>query len=385
MEPSCVQHNLIPGTSRLFSDYLYAFQNVEKFFPAHFSDTQAITRAVQELNYPTARRERMAEALARQNAGSRALAQFAQPGTVAVVTGQQVGLFSGPAYTVFKALTAAKLAEQLKELSISAVPIFWLATEDHDLAEVDHAWVFDQDATPAKLSVTSAVANGGPVGDVELTDVPVADLAHALGELPFRDEVLNRVKAAYRPGVRLGTAFREFLSEILKEFGLLFVDPLAVEVRETAIEFVKEVIDNVPGLISALRDRSKELVASGYHAQVLVEADTSLLFLLAQGKRIPIRWKDGRFVARDRSYTAAELKGMADQISPNALLRPVLQDYLLPTVSYVGGPAEIAYLAQSRVLYDRLLKRMPVIFPRNGFTLLDTRATKLFERYGLHV
>lgn len=385
MEPSCAHHNVIPGTSRLFNDYLYDFDRVRRFYPTHFSDPEALSRAVQHLDYPETRRERVVAALRRQNGNSAALSQLAQPGTAAVVTGQQVGLFSGPAYTIFKALTAVKLAQHLKQQGVAAVPVFWLATQDHDLAEVDHAWVFDQNATPAKLAVTNSVTNGGPVGNVELAELPIAELRAALGELPFADDVVKKIEAAYRPGATFGSAFRSFLTDILRDFGLLYLDPLAPDVREIAADFVRDTIKRVPDLVSSLRERDKELNEAGYHRQVLVEQDTSLLFLLNEGKRIAVRWRDGAFIARDRSYTASEFQAIAHQISPNALLRPVMQDYLLPTVTYVGGPAEIAYLAQSQVLYEKLLGRMPVIFPRNSFTLLDARAAKLVNRYGLHV
>ncbi len=107
--------------------------------------------------------------------------KLAQPNTVAVITGQQVGFLLGPAYTIFKALTAVKLAAYLNEQGISAVPIFWLATEDHDLAEVDHAWVFNQAATPRKISLASSVVNGGPVGDVVLNEIPLCGIAHRVG------------------------------------------------------------------------------------------------------------------------------------------------------------------------------------------------------------
>lgn len=385
MEPSCIHHTLIPGTSKLFCDYLYDFDRVKSFYSSHFSDIDALIGRARQLDYSDTRRSRLVEALRRQNGDSAALARLAKPGTVAVVTGQQVGLLSGPAYTVFKALTAVKLASELSEQGIPAVPIFWLATEDHDLAEVDHAWVFDQTATPQKISVTNAVTNGGPVGNVELSNVPLAELREALGELPFAEPVLQRVEAAYRSGVTLGSAFRDFLEEILKDFGLLYLDPLTPEIREIAAPFMSEAVERVQNLTPALRRRDEELAAAGYHAQVFVDHDTSLLFLLSEGKRSPIRWRDGRFVTRERSYSVSELQAISQNISPNALLRPVMQDYLLPTVSYVGGPSEIAYLAQSQVLYENLLGRMPVIFPRNSFTLLDARATKLLNRYALRV
>jgi bacillithiol biosynthesis cysteine-adding enzyme BshC len=175
------------------------------------------------------------------------------------------------------------------------------------------------------------------------------------------------------------------LEETLKGLGLLYLDPLAAPIREVAAPFLSEAVERVPELLNALRSRNNEIAAAGYHTQVHIDADTSLFFLLKNGRRWPIRWKDGRFSSREGSYSAAELAALGGQLSPNALLRPVMQDYLLPTASYIAGPSETAYFAQSAVLYEKLLGRMPVIYPRNSFTLLDARASKLLARYRLRV
>ncbi|MBV8809587.1 MAG: bacillithiol biosynthesis cysteine-adding enzyme BshC [Acidobacteriaceae bacterium] len=385
MEPSCVRHNLIPGTSRLFEDFLYDFDRVAPFYSHPFSNFEEFIAEAKALNYPADRRTRLVSALREQDGQSAGLSKLAEPATVAVVTGQQVGLFSGPAYTIFKALTAVKLAAELEQHGVPAVPVFWLATQDHDIAEVDHAWVFNEQLTPTRISVANTVAGGGPVGEVELRDLPLEELRRALGELPFADEVTQRLTCAYQSRASFGSAFRVFLKDLLGRFGLLFVDPLKPAMRELSAPFLAGVVPRVAELVSRLQNRNKELTDAGYHNQVHVEDETSLLFLLSEGKRTALRFKDGKFAWKDRQLDACELKAMATDLSPNALLRPVMQDYLLPTVSYVGGPAEIAYLAQSQVLYQELLGRMPVIFPRNSFTLLDARATKLMNRYGLHL
>ncbi len=385
MESSCVRHNLIPGTSKLFEDFLYNFDRVSRFYPHYFSDPTALRESVSQIRYPESRRTQLVAALREENPDSEALDILAKREAVAVVTGQQVGLFSGPAYTVFKALTAVRLAAHLKDQGIPAVPVFWLATEDHDLAEVDHAWVFNQDAVPAKIAVTSSVVNGGPVGDVILNELPWAQLHDALGDLPFAIDVIRRLRSAYQPGVTFGHAFRRFLQDILSGCGLVYLDPLSPAIRQIAAPFLADAVTRLPELLPSLQQRNAELLAAGYHAQVQVEDDSSLLFLLNEGKRIPIRWNDGRFTSRDRSYSVSDLQAAADRLSPNALLRPVMQDFLLPTASYVGGPSEVAYMAQAEVLYDQLLGRMPVIFPRNSFTLLDAKAAKLLDRYGMHL
>ncbi len=383
MEPSCVRQDLIPGTSKLFADYLYHFERVSSFYSHNFCDPASLEKAAREIDYPDARRRQLVAALREQNGDSAALDELARPDTVAVVTGQQVGLLSGPSYTIFKALTAVRLAHELSGMGVRAVPVFWLASEDHDLAEVDHVWLFNQDATPAKISVANTVANGGPVGDVVIDELPFDEIREALGGLPFADEVFERLRRAYAPQSSFSAGFKALLRDILKDFGLLFLDPLAPAIREMARPFLAETATRVPELLDGLKARDRELAEHGYHSQVHVDDASSLLFLLGDGKRMPLRWKDAQFVSRDKTYRAAELAEMADRLSPNALLRPVMQDYLLPTASYVGGPAEIAYMAQGQVLYQKLLGRMPVIFPRNSFTLLDNRAEKLVSRYGL--
>jgi uncharacterized protein YllA (UPF0747 family) len=146
-----------------------------------------------------------------------------------------------------------------------------------------------------------------------------------------------------------------------------------------------EAVGRASELLSALRERGRELEASGYHAQVHVDAETSLFFLLEGERRVAFQYGPAGYSNKHLKFSTAELAQKGAELWPNALLRPVLQDYLLPTVAYIGGPAEIAYMAQASVLYRALLGRMPVIVPRNGFTLLDARAEKLISRYGLHV
>jgi bacillithiol biosynthesis cysteine-adding enzyme BshC len=383
MQPSCIHQTEIPGTSRLFLDYLYDFDRVSRFYSWPISDTRALLASARSIRFPDQRRSQLVSALRRQNGDSPALQKLADPATVAVVTGQQVGLLSGPEFTIFKALTMVRLVQHLNDNGVAAVPVFWAASEDHDLAEVDHAWVFDQNGAPQKIWIANGLNAGGPVGRVEFNEDPIADLRSALGELPFADLVLTKLREWYHPGATLAGAFVGTLKDLLRDFGILFVDPLQPEIREIAMPFLQETVSRVPELTRRLRNRNLELKSAGYHAQVMVDEDASLLFLLGANKRIPIRWKEGRFVTRERGYTVQELAAEVERISPNALLRPVMQDYLLPTAAYVAGPSEIAYLAQGQVLYEDLLQRMPVIFPRNSFTLLDARTAKVMERFGL--
>jgi len=384
MQCTCVRQTDLPNTSKLFADLIYRFDRVSDLYPWAPNDIGSVAKAAR-FDFPDDRRAAIVAALAPLNPGNPSLAELARPGTVAIVTGQQVGLFSGPAYTVYKALTAIRIAREVASQGISAVPVFWLATEDHDFAEIDHAWVFGADHRPVRLHVASPESNGTrPVGELPLGDVPLAELRSALEGLPFADEAVALVGRTYQPGQTMGSAFAAMIRELFAPWGLLLIDPMSPAIRRIAAPLMQEAVERMPELTDALIARSRELTDRGYHAQVLVDNKTSLAFLLEGGHRIALRRSGETFSGPRKKYSAADLTAEAEHLSPNALLRPVIQDYLLPTAAYVGGPAELAYLAQSQVLYQRLLGRQPVAFPRAGFTLLDARSAKRLSKYRLN-
>jgi bacillithiol biosynthesis cysteine-adding enzyme BshC len=384
MESSCVRQTDVPGTSKLFADLIYHFDRVSDLYPYRPNDADALIAASQ-FEFPADRRAALVRALAPLNQGNPSLEILARPGTVAIVTGQQVGLFTGPAYTVYKALTTIKVARELSERGVSAVPVFWLATEDHDFAEVDHVWVFGADHQPVKIRVEGPAENGShPVGGIALQDIPIGELRTALAGLPFADDAVAMVDRAYAPGASMGSAFASVMKELFGAYGLLLIDPMERSLREMAAPLMKQAVERMPELVDALMVRSRQLVERGYHAQVLVDKSTSLAFLLQEGKRIALRQSNGEFTAQQQKYSAQDLAARAADLSPNALLRPVVQDYLLPTAAYVGGPAELAYFAQSQVLYSALLGRQPAAVPRACFTLLDERSHKRMVRYRLN-
>jgi bacillithiol biosynthesis cysteine-adding enzyme BshC len=345
-------------------------------------DEEAYRAAAGEIHFSEEQRAALVAALRVQNPDGESLQSLARPGTVVVATGQQVGLFSGPAYTVYKALHAAKLAQWLTSNGIPAVPVFWLATEDHDFAEVNHVWVFDRESTPRRLEIGGS-ATGQPVGDVTLVAPPVQELRAILSGMPFGQEAAALVEETYRPGVTMGKAFGDLLRRLLPDFDILQVDPMLPAFRELAAPTIGAAVEAAEDLTAAVLERNRQLAAAGYHAQVHVEATTSFVFLIENGKRHTLRRSGREYGLNGRRFSTEELRANARWLSPNALLRPVVQDSVLPTVATIGGPAEIAYLAQSEAIYRPLLGRMPVAVPRSGFTVLDERAEKRMERYGL--
>jgi len=385
MDCSCIRQTELPGTSRLFADYTYHPDRVSQFYPWALplasSEGDAFAAAAKQIDFPDTRRAALVAALREQNGDSPLLEQLSRPGTVAVVTGQQVGFLSGPAYTIYKALTAVRLAESLKTRGIEAVPVFWLATEDHDFAEVNHAWVYNREHQPSRLDCVASPEPGVPVGGIELSAFDWGELEKGLRGLTFAEEVVALAREAYRPGRTLGEAFRELVARILGEHRMLFVDPLAEAVRRLAAPLLHDAVAAEVSLKQALLTRNKELTDAGYHAQVHVDAKTSLVFLLENGRRQTLRRQNGNYIAGGRLLAASEIEARAEHLSPNALLRPVVQDYILPTIAYIGGPAELAYLAQSQVIYQHLLGRQPIALHRSGFTVFDAASQKLMERY----
>lgn len=383
MRQVCLPHTQLPGTSALFADYLYHFERVSRFYTHSPHDPEALRAAANAAQIPDQRRSEVVAALRQINGDNPSLDELEVPGTVAVVTGQQVGLFSGPAYTVYKALTAAKLARQMSESGIRAVPVFWLATEDHDFAEIDHAGIFGPGHEPIKVTATGNSGAGKPVGSIPLVSAPIEELKRALDGFLYADEISAAVEDAYQPGRTFGEAFRILLQRLLSGHHLIFLDPMEPALRRAAAPLLRSALEHGEELGAAVRARSKDLQESGYHAQVLFEEQSSFFFLLENGRRLALRTRDGDYFHETRRISREQLLESAESLSPNALLRPVMQDYLLPTAAYVGGPAELAYLAQSQVLYQALLGRAPVAVSRSCFTLLDERAYSLLDRYQL--
>ncbi len=394
----CLDQRQLPGVSRLYADYLYAFDRVARFYAVAESPfaPAAFAAAASRVAYATAVRSRMAEVLERQNRGWGAsaatealLAQFRRPETVAVVAGQQVGLLGGPVLTVYKAMTAVLAAERMRSEGIAAVPVFWMATQDHDLAEVNHAWVLGSNGEPQRIEWAAPdAATAAPVGRIGLGPAIAGVLeafAQAAGAAP---EAMAPLQAAYRPGETLGSAFARLLAAWFAPWGLILLDPLDPTLAPLSAPLLAEVVARPDALSAALRQRSEELTAAGYHAQVH-DSGAALLFLETAGQRQPLRFTEGAAHAGQQRFSPAELaallRAQPERFSPGALLRPLVQDLLLPTAVQVTGPAETAYLAQSSALYAALGRYQPLRLPRLSATLVDARARRLLERFQLTV
>ncbi len=306
-------------------------------------------------------------------------------GAAAVVTGQQVGLFGGPLLTLLKAATAvARAREATAQTGREHVPVFWLASEDHDLAEVDQVSMPGREGLETlRLGLH---AHGKEVGGVLLGD-GVEGLLGQAEELLSYAPVCELLRECYSAGQTLGGAFARLMTRLFAAQGLVVMDASTREFHALGAAPLRAAVERAEELEEALLARSRELEAEGYHAQVLVKPGASLLFLIddSTGERMALRrLAEGGWKAGARQYTTKELLAILDEqperLSPNALLRPVFQDSILPTAAYIGGPAEVAYFAQSEVLYRQILGRVTPVLPRFSATLIEPAIATVMTR-----
>jgi bacillithiol biosynthesis cysteine-adding enzyme BshC len=400
MESHCLAFRELPHATKLFSTFIDEFSRVSRYY-GHPPTESGILAAAGEVKLAPEARRTVVEVLREQNqrlgagaaldpATARNLDRLAA-GAVAIVTGQQVGLFSGPAYSFYKAASAVRWAEEITKRGADAVPIFWLATEDHDLAEISHSdWNTRSGLVHYELPVRKE-DTGHRVGEVvfrENLKALVASAAESL-EGPFAEEVSAALRESYAPGETYGSAFGNLMARLLAGRGIILIDPLDPRLHRLAAGVYRRALDDADSLRDALLARSKELDRSGYHAQVKVTRETTLLFYNVDGKRQPLRRLNGSFSAGKASFSPDELRAAIEKspeaFTANVLLRPVIQDTILPTAAYIGGPAEIAYMAQAQVAYKALIGRMPAMLPRAGFTLVEPAIARVLKKYGLEL
>jgi bacillithiol biosynthesis cysteine-adding enzyme BshC len=393
LNAECLPITVVPGLSRIFLDYCGGETPLRGWYGA-------VPRARSWQRGPSlhssAHRAGLAQLLAAQNPAAHlapALEQMRQGANV-VVTGQQVGILGGPLFTPHKAATAIALAREASAAGHAHVPIFWLASEDHDFDEVNHV-TFPARRSLTRLTYASAPPNAVPVGGLVL-DESILSLIDQAWELLGYSDAMEWLAAAYKPGQTLAGAFAEFYRQVFASHGLLVLDAAGREAHRLGAPVLQAAIERADELHAALFQRNKEIVSAGYHAQVAVAPQGSLLFLLDSqtGARVALKRIEptanepaGKWQAGRQFYSTNDLLGIlaseSERISPSALLRPVFQDWMLSTSAYIGGPAEIAYFAQSAVLYERILGHLTPVLPRLSATLVEPAIAELLDRHEL--
>jgi len=396
----------IPHQSKLFLSYLDLSPIALRFYQ-HAPTIESLERAARSqlagLQLP---RKEIASILRRQNEGYggdpetlHQIGELEKPDCVAVLTGQQVGLFTGPIYTVYKALTAIQVAEELKRRGFRAVPVFWMDTEDHDLPEVTRRTVLDSPSSLQIIDYREVLFKGTEMSPRSVGSLPFPEdirqaVSNYLSHLPdsvWKSEIQSRLESTYKPGSTFAVSFAQLMSRILHGCGLIFYDPQDRESKRLTSRVFQKALRNADAIHAALVQRNKELAETGFHTQVSVPDNSTVLFLFADGDRRVLERHDSGFGLKnsDRTFGLEELLNYAEQspekFSPNVLLRPLIQDHLFPTIAYVGGSSELAYFAQIEVLYTLFGRPMPVLWPRNSFTLLEPEIAAEMDRLGIEI
>lgn len=388
----------VPKTPDLLLDYLYHSEKVQEFFPG--VTTLDCSRSPEsDASWPSpVHRAALVETLKRQNqfwgASTKTMENLnllASQNCRVVVTGQQVGMFTGPAYTIYKALTAVKVAEAYRRQGVDAVPVFWMATEDHDLEEVGRTSILTADSTLKSLQFSQkSEGNRLPVGPIPFDSSITGHLDLFLKGLPdseFKPVMAAQLKRFYREGNTFAQAFAEVLSFLLSEYGLILMDPREPTLKNLAKPVFQQVAEAWGGLDRLIKGRIQELARAGYSPQVSGDAGTSFLFLEQDGQRWAVVGTRDGFSLKGNSRVVDDLQVLIEQapeqVSPNVLFRPVVQDFLLPTLAYVAGPSEVAYYAQISPLYHALGRVMPRVVPRASITVIEKRIQRLLAKYHL--
>ena len=387
-----------PWIRPLAGDYAYNFQQVEGLYAGNPLEPGAWRDAIAKAQQHARDRARITAVLTSQQeqrnapAPARAAAaRLADPRAVAVVTGQQAGVFGGPMYTLLKAITALQLARTTeREHGAPAIALFWVEAEDHDWEEIRSCTVLDAEFQPRTVTVADLEGAGElPIARLTLDEgvgQTIDELAAILQQTEFTATVLDDLRAAWKPGTGMARAFAIWLERVLGPYGLVVyeaADPAAKPL--VADLFAREL--SSPGRTASLAARAgEELAARGHAPQVIAQPDNVALFSIAEG-RVPIKRQGDGLAVGDRTVTsavlAAEAAAAPEHFSPNVLLRPIVQDTLFPTICYVAGPSELAYLGQLRGVYEQFGVPMPLMFPRTTATLIDSGATRFLTKYNV--
>ena len=393
----------IPHQSRLFLEYLEDPVSLRRFYAGAVRFHHELPQRLSEvLGAYEVSRSNVCDALEAINRGWGAsdatvknIELLRDADCIAVVSGQQAGLFTGPLYTIYKALSAVKLAGCLRQRNTKAVPVFWIAAEDHDFAEVATAEFISRDCQLNRVSVSESLhQEGQPVGNIIL-DNSIVDVVDQLFELLPASEFASEMKAlvlnAWEPGRGFVESFARMMSSLLGKYGLILLNPLDPSLKKLAAPLYSAAARQAPEIATAIEQRSRELEDAGYHAQVTATANSFPLFLHDDtgARRAVSRTDGGKYKAKDldQEYTVEELAQLAlehpERFSPNVTLRAVVQDYLLPTIAYLGGSAEIAYFAQTAEVYRLLRRPATPILARSSLTIMERHAGRVLERYDL--
>lgn len=387
----------IPGYTTLYNDYLAANRKLCRFYNGHHrnpNDFHRITEKVVEHDY---NRLKLVEVLRRTNtfygltpAIEANLELLKHEKTVTVITGQQAGIFTGPIYTILKAITTLKAASALgKMLKVPVVPLFWMESSDHDLAAVNHIYfpgplgsikyTYGKTDNPRQRSV-GGIKFGGDFQDFSLK------IKETFHNNDYYEAVTRLMDETYHPGATFGAAFGKMMARLFSRWGLIIVDAENKELKRLAAPIIIRKLEEKGRMNQLLQEQSQELEREDYERQIQVRSELLNVFILKENNRIPLNLLGEVLGNGDEKEMLAdqELVKVAfehpEWFSPKVAFRPIVQDFLFPTVAYIGGPAELAYFAQLKKVYEFFEIQMPIIWPSASATIVDAKTQRHLQR-----
>ncbi|WP_167577581.1 bacillithiol biosynthesis cysteine-adding enzyme BshC [Ammoniphilus sp. YIM 78166] len=386
--------------NRLVQDYVSAFSNVQDFFESHPDQLESwMNRRKWLLEHPLPHRAELVEGLRHYNrslqnhdAAMKNIEELANDNTFVVVGGQQAGILTGPLYVIYKAITLIKLTKSLEEKTGErVVPVFWIASEDHDYDEVNHIYVQTWDDQVEKIQLSFEPAGKYSISHLPVNETSVEEFIQTFfSRLPdsLHLHALNeKVLEISRSTTTLNEFFARLLVWMFGEYGLILVDSAAPFLRSLEQPVFASFIQN--DFSQELLHNQRQLIDKGYPLQVDIKQEHAHFFVYEEGKRQLIYRRDGRFQTKDgeREFTAQELLQLLEKdpcsFSANVVSRPLMQEYVFPVLAFVGGPGEIAYWAQLKPVFDRLGMKMPIVLPRLSFTIMERDVHKYMQSFHL--
>jgi len=389
MQPHRLSYAATHRFSPVVLDHLAGDPLVRDLIPRS-PDLAGLRAAASERVFDPAARAVLCDALERQYEGVEVgdavranLTLLRRPDALTVTTGHQCCLFTGPLYVPFKALNTIRLARTLTtDLGRPVVPVFWMASEDHDRAEIDHAWLNGE-------KVEWPGSPGGPVGRMRLEGIgtAVAQAMEALGQAPHADALRELLRACYAPERGLADATRRLFHALFGRLGLVVLDGDDPALKRLFAPHLRREL--LEGIARPAVERANAKLEGRYPAQV--HARDINLFHLRPGHRARIALEDGRYHVHEggpgstREEAAAAVEERPEDFSPNVVLRPVYQEVVLPNIAYIGGGGELAYWAQLRGVFEAFGAPMPVVLLRTSAAFLSAKQSGQWAAAGLAV
>lgn len=403
-----IPYSSLPSYSDLFLTYINNFDSLRKYFEFDYRSDEDFLKCIElkKENYLTGKnffRSDICDILKEQNTNFNSSGKafdniqlLNDTHTFAVVTGQQLGLLSGPYYTVLKAINTIQLSEKLnnKFTEYNFVPVFWLESDDHDFREINNINIITKENELKNIKYFEKGVESEkylkPAGNIILDEF-ISEFTNTIREsfntTDFSESLFSIIEEAYKPGTEVKTAFARFLNSVMKDSGLVFIDPSDHKIKNYLKPIFETELRTSPLVCEKVINTSVDLEEK-YSVQVKPKAIN--LFYIHEGNRYLLEPRDGDIFALRHSrqkFSKEELFGILEsnpeRFSWNVVTRPVCQDYLLPTVAYIAGPSEISYFAQFKEVYNFFNITMPVIFPRTSVTVIENRLKSFLEKYGL--